>query len=166
MILTAKSAWGGYQPGNIVYRAELREYFIRQHLTSGRRSRFRNLAGNEIAPAGMPTGCPADCTITDILASSSWVKLSDMYPKWFRVLPKMETPTAIVRKDNTVYTAISGRYVYLGECEEWLTCVVDRTTGMEIGPVSHMDGEEEQLMDLEGIETPPTPPMIDCDERM
>ena len=111
---------------------DLRERLLRKELLietlrrKSRRTKFTTMGGNEIAPAGMHSGCPANWTIKDVLQIDGWLELSKAYEKGFRILEKSECPTAIVMQ-NTKFTSVSGSNVYLGEGDEWLQCVVENS---------------------------------------
>ena len=63
--------------------------FMIQRLTKGGiRVSFRNLAGNEIAPAGMQCGCPADWTVSQVLENPRWIQLGNSSEHGFTKLEK------------------------------------------------------------------------------
>ena len=116
-----------------------------QSVTKGSfRVRFRNLAGNEIAPAGMQWGCPADWTVGDILEIQGWIQIGNSSEHGFtklekgyarghidgyKVLEKNETPTHILINGKS-FSITNGRMTFLGEGEItddgiiWLQTVV------------------------------------------
>ena len=94
-----------------MFRILKRDSLVERLKKEGRRTRFRTMGGNEIAPAGMHSGCPAYWTIKDVLANDQWVELSEVYEKGSRILEKHEVPTAIVM-NMTRYTLLTGCLLY------------------------------------------------------
>ena len=43
------------------------------------------MAGNEVAPFGMNTGCPLSWTLSDVLEIDQWIELGCSYGLWFAV---------------------------------------------------------------------------------
>ena len=139
---------------DLMFRILTRDSLVERLKKEGRRTRFCTMGGNEIAPAGMHSGCPAYWTIKDVLVIPQWVELSEVYEKGYRILERHEVPTAIVL-NMTKYTVLSGGCVYLGEGDEWLQCVVDYNAGPSLADRSTPDAEAS--LDLDGVRTPPTP---------
>ena len=74
---------------------DMKSSLIRTLMQNCIRARFRNLAGNEIAPAGMQWGCPANWTVGTILETQGWIQLGNSSDHGFTKLDKNQAPAHI-----------------------------------------------------------------------
>ena len=74
---------------------EMKSSLIRTLMQNCIRARLRNLAGNEIAPAGMQWGCPANWTVGTILETQGWIQLGNSSDHGFTKLDKNQAPAHI-----------------------------------------------------------------------
>ena len=141
-----------------------RPHLVQTLTKGGIRARFRNLAGNEIAPAGMQWGCPANWIVSQVLQKPRWIQLGNSaehgstklekryapgHIDGYNVLEKNQTPTHILVNGKSLSIA-DGRTTFLGEGEItddgiiWLQTVVspDSPGGRECVSKRQRRGQE------------------------